>query len=447
MGAKFDHNSNYDEAIECYENALELCLAYNGEKHLSVADSHVRIGLSNFYNGNNDTAIKSYLQALEIYLASFQHQEDERLAVCYEHIGAAYCAEGHYQKGLHQYEKALKIFNHIDPEGNPDILELHHQMGIILDRLHRYDDAVHSWEKVIKMNIELFGHNNAALGEANFHLGMAAFNKKDYKLATDSLYKAAGIYHKRHRGDSEELWENLMESVIKHNNATFKAEKLFIKRKAFTKIFGNHDLYWDNDPLSQLNLKRIYDEVIRIYEGAILRFSFDGKQFDIFLTHGHQGDLQSDGNWFSKWFVSTIWAPIQAYLQINPNTPAYSNQLKTVHNSLMYSWVQEQNNIGLITGHTHQPVFASLTHLERLYIKLTKASAEKNENEVNKITAELSKMVAKGEAPPKFNKYKSAYFNSGCCCFNDGDITGIEIDSGLIRLIKWSYQKTDIPLR
>jgi hypothetical protein len=33
---------------------------------------------------------------------------------------------------------------------------------------------------------------------------------------------------------------------------------------------------------------------------------------------------------------------------------------------------------------------------------------------------------------------KPTYFNSGCCCFDDGTITGIEIGDGYIRLIKWS---------
>jgi hypothetical protein len=33
--------------------------------------------------------------------------------------------------------------------------------------------------------------------------------------------------------------------------------------------------------------------------------------------------------------------------------------------------------------------------------------------------------------------HKPTYFNSGCCCLNDGDITGIEIADGNIRLIKW----------
>lgn len=269
--------------------------------------------------------------------------------------------------------------------------------------------------------------------------------EKNY-LAALSYYNAEN-FHYINLGDSEELWENLLESVIKHNKQTFEYEAAFLKRKAFTKIFGNHDLYWDNDPLAAFNLKRIYGEKVEIYEGVILKFSFDQQPLNIFLTHGHQGDLQSDGNWFSKWFVSNVWGPVQAFLQINPNTPAYDNQLKSAHNTMMYSWVAKQNDIALITGHTHQPVFASLTHLERIYVKLKEARRNKDAENINRYNAELKKRLKKGDKTPRFNKYKANYFNSGCCCFSDGDITGIEIQSGWLRLIKWSAQKTGNPKR
>jgi hypothetical protein len=32
---------------------------------------------------------------------------------------------------------------------------------------------------------------------------------------------------------------------------------------------------------------------------------------------------------------------------------------------------------------------------------------------------------------------RRCYFNSGCCAFEDGDITGIEIADGWIRLVRW----------
>jgi len=277
-------------------------------------------------------------------------------------------------------------------------------------------------------------------------------NADDFTLAEINYLKALEHYaindfHYINLGDSEELWKNLMESVIRHNKKTFEAEKIFINKGMFTKIFGNHDLYWDNDPLAGFNLNRIYGKKIPIYEGAILRMPVGSQLLDIFLTHGHQGDLQSDGNWFSKWFVSTVWAPLQAYLQINPNTPAYDNQLKTAHNIMMYSWVATQTNKVLITGHTHQPVFASLTHLERIYLKLQQAKRDNKQEVIAALNAELVKQTRGGDKAPRFRKYKPNYFNSGCCCFNDGDITGIEIEKGLIRLIKWSCHKTGQPER
>ena len=42
---------------------------------------------------------------------------------------------------------------------------------------------------------------------------------------------------------------------------------------------------------------------------------------------------------------------------------------------------------------------------------------------------------------PNFKGYLDTYFNRGCCCFDDGDITGIEIEGGCIRLIKWKYDE------
>jgi len=157
------------------------------------------------------------------------------------------------------------------------------------------------------------------------------------------------------------------------------------------------------------------------------------------MTHGHQGDLQSDGNWFSKWFVSDIWGPFQAYLRINPNTPANNDQLKTVHNKMMYEWSSKQKNTVLITGHTHQPVFRSLTHIEMLYDKIELAKEKNNAEAANDLTKQIAHRKSKGDKIPDFTGYLDTYFNSGCCCFDDGDITGIEISDGCIRLVKWQY--------
>jgi len=160
------------------------------------------------------------------------------------------------------------------------------------------------------------------------------------------------------------------------------------------------------------------------------------------MTLGHQGEGQSDGNWFSKFFVAYIWSPLQALLQINPNTPAYDAEKNTLHNHIMYEWSAEQKNLLLITGHTHQPVFESMTHLERLCKRLQLAQLAKKEEEIKEFQAEIrNREKAFTAVTVDYMNMKPSYFNSGCCCYSDGDITGIEIADGSIRLIKWSLEQ------
>ena len=83
---------------------------------------------------------------------------------------------------------------------------------------------------------------------------------------------------------------------------------------------------------------------------------------------------------------------------------------------MMHEWSSDKNNLVLVTGHTHTPVFASGRY------------SDHPNNE-----------VIPGTKPDK-KEIKPSYFNSGCCCYNDGNITGIEIAEGMMRLVKWTWE-------
>ena len=275
--------------------------------------------------------------------------------------------------------------------------------------------------------------------------------EKNYLKALD--YYSSNDFYFINLGDSEELWENSIWKVKKKNRATFEAEKKFLLNNQYVKVFGNHDLYWNTSPWAYLHLRNMFGEKVKVYEGVLLKTIIGerdgdthdvaaGKALTIFLTHGHQGDGQSDGNWFSRFFVQYIWAPVQSLLRINPNTPAYNAEKKTLHNTMMYEWAAQQKDLLLITGHTHQPVFESLTHLERLYKGLQVAQQANDQHETKKILDQILERERDFTAVAiDYMEMKPAYFNTGCCCFSDGDITGIEIEDGFIRLIKWSQAK------
>lgn len=272
----------------------------------------------------------------------------------------------------------------------------------------------------------------------------------DFRKAEPTYCDALQYYHQQQfhlisLGDCEELWENLMWPVMLRNKPSIEAEKLFVEKDQFTKVYGNHDLFWHNDPFAAFFLKSMYGKSIKVYEGVVLQTSFEGKSTNLFLTHGHQGDGHSDGNPFSAWFVSRLWAPLQLFLDINPNTPSYHQEMKTTHNRFMYEWSKQPDHPVLITGHTHQPVFASLTHLERLYKLLILAEKANNTTEIQQLKKEIS--FRKNEYDYVSSNYldlKPFYFNTGCCCYADGDITGIELADGTIRLIKWTRRSGDI---
>jgi len=65
----------------------------------------------------------------------------------------------------------------------------------------------------------------------------------------------------------------------------------------------------------------------------------------------------------------------------------------------------------LISGHTHRPVFG-----ERTQPWPSRAAVDYYPEPVD---------------PPCF-------FNTGCCSFSDGDVTGVELAAGEIRLVRWS---------
>jgi predicted phosphodiesterase len=241
-------------------------------------------------------------------------------------------------------------------------------------------------------------------------------NEPNYLAALDYYFLNKFTYI--NLGDSEELWKYKPEQVISKNTKALRAEARFQEQDKYYKAFGNHDVTWKNKLDIDRWFRNIFSLPLPVWEGILLKTIVESKPLSIFLTHGHQGDKMSDNNSLSTWMVAHIWRPVQRYLQINVNTPAKDLRLRDKHNIMMYEWSSHKENLLLITGHTHKPVFASGRY---------------SDHESNKIDESLSARKI---------TLKPSYFNSGCCCYNDGDITGIEIADGKISLIKWHWQKT-----
>jgi len=245
-------------------------------------------------------------------------------------------------------------------------------------------------------------------------------------------------------GDVEELWENHILQILGPYKAVMNKEKVFYDDKRLYRLWGNHDDDWRFAAQIEKHLGWLFPS-IPVYEALVLDLKDEERSRELMLVHGHQGSLSSDRfAWISRIFVRLIWRNFQRLFKIPLSTPSNNVKLKSEHDQAMYRWADKEDKV-LICGHTHQPVFMSYTHadklrdeIEALEKDLKERHAELLEQELKEKRELLMTVVSAGGEPMKIQSPKPFYFNTGCCSFADGDITGIELADGEVRLVKWT---------
>lgn len=285
-----------------------------------------------------------------------------------------------------------------------------------------------------------------------------ARNRADDFLRCERAYNAALAYYYKlgHTlvalGDVEELWKESPAAVLRHYAHTVQLEAEFHREGRYLRLWGNHDDEWSEPENVAWHLEPAYGAPLTVHEGLLLRVVDDGAELGtLLLLHGHQGDPPAD-QWarFARLGVRYGWRTFQRLTGYSTNTPARDWQLRERHNIALYAWAQAQSRLVLIAGHTHRPVFRSRTYMEQvrhilgeLEARQVQAPDDRRLRElVGGFAAELEWARAQdyqapgdeGEAVPM---HKPCYFNTGCCSFVDGDITGLELAGGEIRLVRW----------
>jgi len=277
---------------------------------------------------------------------------------------------------------------------------------------------------------------------------------EEHYLAALKYYFEQG-YNLCVMGDAEELWEEFPHVVIQNNSNTFAIERKFHEAGRYMRLWGNHDEIWGNPKTARRLLEPLYGHKhLEVPESILMEVRDGGETLgNILLIHGHQG-TQNEGqnNEFTKWVLHNIWRPLQVVTGLSCNTPATDWRLRYDRDKIIYHWAANQPGLVLIAGHTHTPVFASYSHRARLLTEITSLRARlgtKNTAQTDPELIQAEKLssdlqaLEKNFSPEELQTVEPledplpCYFNTGCCCFEDGDITGIEISAGEIRLVRW----------
>ncbi len=240
-------------------------------------------------------------------------------------------------------------------------------------------------------------------------------------------------------GDIDELHRFGQQSILSFWKDLYGSFQRFHQNNSLVKIFGNHDY--------DLRLKKNQTLDIPIREAL----TFDYKGDRIFIFHGHQA-----GSKLGKLMLPLIGIILRVVanaLRIKNYAVAENSRKKYRVEKRIYRFTRDHKIITVI-GHTHRPLFESLSKkeslrfdIEKLCRDYTSAGPDRKKDlevEIRHHKKELLDVLAKrGKEDIVSSIYNSdsgplrpCMFNSGCAIAKSG-ITSIEIDEGMIRLVYW----------
>jgi len=251
------------------------------------------------------------------------------------------------------------------------------------------------------------------------------YEKHDYKLVLN--------------GDIEELHRFSPRVITSRWQEIFGVFLKFHGRQRLQRLLGNHDyeLYW----------KKKLPFNIPILEAVKLRYH----DHLLFIFHGHQANPHF--NTAIYWLISIILRLFANLLRIKNFSVAHNNRKKFKVEKRIYDFARK-NKIMAIIGHTHRPLFESLSKKDTLKFKIetlcreyTTAELEKKPKlaeRIKKYKKDLMEIIGNREEEDLISTlYNSSseplvpcMFNSGCAIGKSG-ITSIEISGGNIRLVYW----------
>lgn len=240
-------------------------------------------------------------------------------------------------------------------------------------------------------------------------------------------------------GDVEELFKFSLESIASQWNEFYDLFLKFERHGFFLKTWGNHD--------AALLDKKEYRLASSLVESVKFHYGHD----TLLLFHGHQAALFL---WQTCSILSRTIIFFLRYLAkplgIRNTSVAYNSRKRFAIEQSIYEFSNHSRIVSII-GHTHRPLFESLSkadflnyRIEELCRAYSSADNEKRttiKQKIVELKAELDGCYKKGKVIGlRSGIYNNitipSVFNSGCTIGKRG-ITALEIEGSTIRLVYW----------
>ncbi|MCC5931985.1 MAG: hypothetical protein JJU28_22260 [Cyclobacteriaceae bacterium] len=280
---------------------------------------------------------------------------------------------------------------------------------------------------------------------SDLHMGNGT-SKDDFKQNSVIFSTALRSYYKKRgfrlilNGDVEELQRFSYDKIYESWKEVYSIFDEFYAEGKLFKTIGNHDLNWFTNGSPNLRYP--------LHDALVLQYKFG----DVFIFHGHQvGKKYQRHNRLVGYTLKYLANPlrIKNYSVSHDSRKQYQIERRVYH----YSVFRKRMSI---IGHTHRPLFESLSKAERIINQIdflcreyaksdTLVGGQRLVKTIDSHKKELQKILKKGRNKVEELRSSLLYntplhipclFNSGCVIGKRG-MTCLEIEDGNISLIHW----------
>ena len=166
MGIAHENLNNYTEALDYYQQALQMYQAlHEGENHTDIAAALRSVGLAYYYLDNDAQALEYFQQALTMQQALHKGENHDDVAQVLKNVGDAYHYLGNYPEALEYYQQALEMQKALHEGDHADVAQVlkdvgdaHYSLGHLEEAIQNYEQAlaVPAMSQATKASI---GHN------------------------------------------------------------------------------------------------------------------------------------------------------------------------------------------------------------------------------------------------------------------------------------------------
>ena len=150
MGIAHENLNNYTEALDYYQQALQMYQAlHEGENHTDIAAALRSVGLAYYYLDNDAQALEYFQQALTMQQALHKGESHAEVAQVLKNVGDAYHYLGNYPEALEYYQQALEMQKALHEGDHADVAQVLKDVGDAHYSLGHLEEAIQSYEQAL----------------------------------------------------------------------------------------------------------------------------------------------------------------------------------------------------------------------------------------------------------------------------------------------------------